>query len=300
MSASLRVVRAFSRGWTRLYTARMPAQLRIARRMEIDADLWEHEDDGRRSGVPPAITAAEMLLRTCLGALDDVLWRVEVVRAFSRNPIRRRIPMVQLSTKQMRWMGLCGVAGGLYWITSMLVLFPRRGAVPRTEREFIGAGVFSLLLILGLLGFLAQQREHIGRKGAIGVYLLIAALASFFLLNMLATLPAFADGSIVLAILGVAFMFLPIVGFITLGLAMRGAQRVASFAVAILGPLGTIMPFILAKFIPVAPQWKGEDVPGHLPFGVTYFLLMALWLTVMGYFTYKKTLKGPPSTHAHP
>lgn len=300
MSAAVRVARALSRGWTRLYTARIPAELRTARRMEIDADLWEHEDDGRRSGVPPAITAGEMLLRTCLGALDDVLWRVEVVRVFSRNPIGRRIPMLQLSPRQMRWLGLSGVAGGLYWITSMLVLFPRRGAGPRTEREFIGAGVFSLLLILGLFGFLAQQREHIGRKGTIGVYLLIAALASFFLLNMLGTLPAFADGSIVLAILSVAFVLLPIAGFIALGLALRGAQRVASFAVAILGPLGTILPFILDKFISVAPQWKGEDVPGHLPFGVTYFLLMALWLTVMSYFTYKETLKGPPSTHAHP
>ncbi len=30
------------RGWVRLYTAGLPADVRDGRREEIDADLWEH------------------------------------------------------------------------------------------------------------------------------------------------------------------------------------------------------------------------------------------------------------------
>src|SRR6188508_1739133 len=68
--------------WTRLYTWRLPANLRDDRRREIASDLWEshHDADGRgrmRHGL-------QVLGRMLAGIPDDVLWRWELPR--SRRP----------------------------------------------------------------------------------------------------------------------------------------------------------------------------------------------------------------------
>ncbi len=77
MSTALRIAVNVARTWVRLYTSRMPTELRVTRRAEIDADLWDHDKDAQEDGVPPLVTAMEIFLRTCLGVLDDLSWCFE-------------------------------------------------------------------------------------------------------------------------------------------------------------------------------------------------------------------------------
>ncbi|HLG57908.1 MAG TPA: hypothetical protein VI485_21360 [Vicinamibacterales bacterium] len=61
-------------GWTRLYTWRMPTDVRAARLAEIESDLWEStQDPVTRGDLHPA---AHVLLRLLVGVPDDVRWRV--------------------------------------------------------------------------------------------------------------------------------------------------------------------------------------------------------------------------------
>ena len=64
---------AIVRGWTRLYTWRLPAAVRDVRRAEIESDLWESQQDSdSHHRLNPAV---HMLLRLLLGIPDDLQWR---------------------------------------------------------------------------------------------------------------------------------------------------------------------------------------------------------------------------------
>jgi hypothetical protein len=67
MSAAFAV--AVTRCWTRVYTIGLPADLRAARRAEIESDLWEslHDPDAPRPQILPRLAG---------GIVDDVQWRV--------------------------------------------------------------------------------------------------------------------------------------------------------------------------------------------------------------------------------
>jgi TonB family protein len=69
---SLRVAETTVRAWTRIYTWRMPPELRDARREEVESDLWESEHDPHRPR-----SALAVLVRLSMGVADDVAWRVE-------------------------------------------------------------------------------------------------------------------------------------------------------------------------------------------------------------------------------
>ena len=71
--------------WTRLYTSRLAAAVRDARRAEIESDLWEHAQDAA-SGAP-ARMAVQVLLRLLLGMPDDLVWRLER-ESSGRHPLR--------------------------------------------------------------------------------------------------------------------------------------------------------------------------------------------------------------------
>ena len=74
-SRLLRLAIGLVRGWSRVYTWRMPSGLAESRRAEIESDLWElrHDPDGAR-GLNPAVHVIGRLLG---GVPDDLAWRVE-------------------------------------------------------------------------------------------------------------------------------------------------------------------------------------------------------------------------------
>jgi TonB family protein len=67
------LVVACVRCWTRIYTWGLPAALREARREEIESDLWESAHDAQMT---QSEVVMQMLMRTILGAMDDLAWRV--------------------------------------------------------------------------------------------------------------------------------------------------------------------------------------------------------------------------------
>jgi uncharacterized protein (TIGR03435 family) len=71
------------RGWTRIYTWRMPPEPREVRRAEIESDLWESQRDVTR---PPLESARHILLRLLIGIPDDLGWRVEQEAVAGRLP----------------------------------------------------------------------------------------------------------------------------------------------------------------------------------------------------------------------
>ena len=134
MSTPVRIALSIARAWVWLYTWRMPPELSVTRRAEIDSDLWDHHTDAQEAGVRPSITTLEMLLRTCLGVPDDLSWCIEV-RQSDRGAARtgRRF-MMELSPRQTRWMGISSVAAGAI----VLLMF---GVVPTLKSYFQTAGI---------------------------------------------------------------------------------------------------------------------------------------------------------------
>ena len=63
------------RGWTWLYTWRMPPGTREARRAEIESDLWEFQRDTPADNA--FLSASHILLRLLLGIPDDLGWRLD-------------------------------------------------------------------------------------------------------------------------------------------------------------------------------------------------------------------------------
>jgi len=288
VSRSVQAASALSRAWVRLYTARLPVTLRDSRRAEVETDLWEHQHDHRASRTPPRITATEILLRTCLGAVDDLAWRVDVLRATRRGANSGRTSMLRFTSRQTQWMGLAGLAGGLLWAIYFLNLMQRsRSDFPAAWDRVVPVLVAALLLV-GLVGFLASYRARIGRTGAIGVSLLIASMASYFLANtVLGVVPAGTGRNVLGGVLAVGFAILPIPAFILVGLALKGPARAGAFLVAVVGPAGMVVPSMLAKFGIVDPGWLRPNSPVSLTYGI-YFVLAAAWLAAAGYSTYRQ------------
>jgi hypothetical protein len=76
-SPLIRLAVSCVRGWTRLYTWRMPPASRETRRAEIESDVWECQSDA--AGDHVIGSALHILLRLLIGIPDDLGWRVEQV-----------------------------------------------------------------------------------------------------------------------------------------------------------------------------------------------------------------------------
>jgi TonB family protein len=88
--AALRAAHTIVRLWTRVYTWRLPGDLRERRLEEIESDLWEGEhhrsaDNGGH--------AARVIARLLVGVPDDLGWRIEQEATMAR----RRTWMVAIS-----------------------------------------------------------------------------------------------------------------------------------------------------------------------------------------------------------
>lgn len=146
MSAVGQIAVGIARAWVHLYTSRMAPELRVIRRAEVDSDLWAHQKDAVEEGVPPLVTALQVLLRTCLGVLDDLSWCLEARQPTQRGGI---IPM-EFSPRQTRWMGISLVAGGAI----VLLMF---GIVPTLTDYFASVRIplpLPTRIVIGMSAFL--------------------------------------------------------------------------------------------------------------------------------------------------
>lgn len=191
MSTALRIAVNVTRTWVRLYTSRMPTELRVTRRAEIDADLWDHEKDCQEGGVPTLVTAMEIFLRTCLGVLDDLSWCFEA-RQPGRGASRKgRRSMMEFSARQTRWMGISSVAGGAI---VMLML----GVIPTLQSYFASAGIplpLPTRIVIGMSAFLTEYWWACV-AGIIAFFLAIKQPAKILLDTMLTKVADFYDDEV--------------------------------------------------------------------------------------------------------
>ncbi len=152
MSPSRRMAVRVARAWVHLYTSRMPTELRVTRRAEIDADLWDHDKDAQEDGVPPLVTAMEIFLRTCLGVLDDLNWCFEA-RQTGRGASRKwRRSIMEFSARQTRWTVIFSVAGGAIVILML-------GVIPTLQSYFASVGIplpLPTRIVFGMSAFLTE------------------------------------------------------------------------------------------------------------------------------------------------
>ena len=150
MSTTLRIAVNVARTWVHLYTSRMPTELRVTRRAEIDADLWDHDKDAQEDGVPPLVTAMEIFLRTCLGVLDDLSWCFEARQPGRGASRKERKSMMEFSARQTRWMVIFSIAGGTIVILMLVV-------IPTLQSYFASAGIplpLPTRIVIGMSAFL--------------------------------------------------------------------------------------------------------------------------------------------------
>ena len=185
-------VAGWIRAWVRLYTAGLPAEVRAARRDEIDDDLWCHLDDAEANGRPGRAVDGELLTRWVLGIPADVGWSLDQ-RARSAAAAR-----IERSTSVMdRTLGAWAVAAGLIYLALLALYIP--GGYQLWQG---GVGVFVLFAtLLGAMGFVVvgiglawHYQDDIGRVGAIGG----ALVALGALLTIGGTVAVLPIGSIIL------------------------------------------------------------------------------------------------------
>lgn len=133
-----------TRAWVRLYTRGLPADLRAARRAELESDLWEHRHwstaEGRRSDQ----VALEILERLFVGIAADLSWR------FEHRGARRRMThplgggtVIGLLKRH----GMAALTAALGAMTASLAIVGE--AFGDVERSQVAALFVAGLLILG-------------------------------------------------------------------------------------------------------------------------------------------------------
>ncbi len=293
MSAASTIASALTRAWVRLYTSGMPVDLRESRRAEIDADLWDHDQDARENGVPRAVFAMEILLRALLGVPDDLSWRFEAIRIRRAASLHRRIPMMALSVTQIRWMGICGLLGGILWAGNALTM-------PAEPRVIVGYGhiALSMLFIAGLLGFYAHQRDRAGKVAKAGFILLFTSSVAWSGLNLLGTGFGVDDGALLMNLLGVAFALPLAPGFLLLGIGLKGPIRRVPLAIGIVLLAKLLLPQVgLPDFFPSAAGFFG--IRGDSPGRTAVSFLVGIGLALMGYSVFRNAAPTPPSGRRH-
>ncbi len=285
MTGWIRNTTAIVRAWVWLYTIGLPRELRETRRTEIESDLWEHENDARDNGTPPVIAAMEIVLRALIGVPHDLSWRFEAIQTRRAADLKRRVTTMALSPKQIRWMGLAGVFGGVLWSGSFLVSLD-----PGTVVRGYGHIVLSILFVVGLLGFYAHERERANKAGRAGFVLLLTSFVAWFALNVLGTVFGVSDQALAMNLLAVTWVFLLPPGFVLLGIGLKGAARGVPLAIGSAFMAWFVVPRALyAHYFPSVTNWSRGDTP----IGLTVFFLLGIGVALMGFTAFRKGASPP-------
>ncbi|HWO87978.1 MAG TPA: hypothetical protein VNL98_02390 [Gemmatimonadales bacterium] len=234
--------------------------------------------------MPAAFAAMEILLRACLGILDDLSWRFEAIRASRADPLERRGTMIAPSERQIRWMGLCLLLGGLLQAAD-LIYFPHNDP-SNALRGYLHVPA-DLLVIAGLTGLWAQQRARLGKAGMAGLVLLFTSFVGFFVLNLLG-LFGLRGETLLANVLGLAAVLVLPPGLLLVAIGLKGPARVVAIAILGLWLVGALLPSSTKAML--TNYFGGWDpVPG--------FLVLAIGVAVMGYFVFRNPAAGYAAHH---
>lgn len=156
------VAEGLTRRWVSLYTRGLSADVRVARRAELESDLWEHRQWSTTEGRRSSRLAIEIVERLFAGMAADLSWRVEH-RRLRRQEIR---PLgggtvIDLLKKH----GMMALTGALGVLTISL-------AIAAAAFDDIEPSQVAILFVAGLLilgGLVAMRRGLRGGRTAVAL-----------------------------------------------------------------------------------------------------------------------------------
>lgn len=250
-------VAALVRGWVELYTRGMPAELRSARRDEVDDDLWCQHEEAELIGRSPRSLDAELLLRLVLGMPADVSWRLAHARSAAASVPERT------SSLSTRLLGTVIVLAASSW--TMLVLIMVVFGLSSWEGPlgpFMVAAIIggSLAFAVAAFGLLWRFQEQLSIPGAMGGAAAgLGAIASAFSGAWAITLLPLGSAALV--------WDLARIGVVSRGISIIHALSAIALVVPILGSLMApeAIPVVLAVPYPLSWLAIGASVLRGVP-----------------------------------
>jgi hypothetical protein len=162
-------------GWVALYTRGLPAAARLARRDEIESDLWSQREEARSICRSSVSLAVEILARLVMGMAADVAWRLEL-RQEAKPPIERH------SDRGTRFVAVLAIIGGSAWaiaVADWAVTAATDPGVKIWELPLLAVagqtGLVTLSLSLGGLGYVLLSRYD----ASVGLIAILGACCGF-------------------------------------------------------------------------------------------------------------------------
>jgi hypothetical protein len=153
------------RGWVALYTRGMPAELRAARRDEIDDDLWCQLEEAAALGRPARSRDAEMGIRLLLGMPADLSWRLTYHKPETEADLERSSSMNTYN------LGVLAIVGGLSYGILSILFVPIGEALWMGDFALLGMGVTLTGVIAfsaAAVGLASRFQDRIGPLGGVG------------------------------------------------------------------------------------------------------------------------------------
>jgi len=236
------------RGWVRLYTGGLPAELRDARRDEIDDDLWCEHAEAAAAGRSARALDADLCLRLLFGIPSDISWRLAYRRAPTPSSLERSSSM---SSRTVGVLAIVAVAS----LVAQLILSTLIG-----EQAFFSWGGSVILLVAWIVSFPVSVvglawlvHDRVGPLGRLGV---LAVTVGVFTMFAGFIVPVFVGSAMLtwdLARIGVISRIFPIVHVATVVLAIVGVPG---------GFGGALLILYLASWIAIGMSLiRGVPVP---------------------------------------
>jgi hypothetical protein len=232
-------IAALVRAWVDLCTRGMPAEVRAARRDEVDDDLWCEHQEALATGRSDRSLDTDRVLRLLFGIPADLSWRLTYRGRAAATAIERSPSM---STSAL---GVLAILAAVSWGTLGFVASSIGDAMWTRYAELAVT-----ILIAGALAYLAvafglavRYQERVSRLGAAGV--MLVALGSF---GAIAGVGVWLMAPL---IIGTAMLMwdLARIGVVSRVLPMIQAAIAILFAIALASPSGSAVlwfgPFML-------------------------------------------------------
>jgi hypothetical protein len=205
-------VAALVRAWVRLYTRGLPAEVRAARRDEIDDDLWCEHEEAASLGRSGRSLDAELGLRLLFGMPADISWRLTYRGNAAPSSVETSPAM------NTRTLGVLALVAGLSWGIMFVLFIPFGEALWTGELGVIG--VFGSLIAAiafsaAAIGLAGRFQDRVGLLGAIGAALVTLGAVMSLGVSLVPLLVGSAMLMWDLARIGVVSRFVPIVHLAT-------------------------------------------------------------------------------------
>jgi hypothetical protein len=190
---ALAVAQRAVRGWVSMYTRAITPPVRLARRDEMESDVWEHVHDGLDRGIAEPVIAIAVLERMLRGIPSDLSWRrTHLSAATEAAADGKERPMLE-ALKRNWWQILAGVF--MAWNAFLISAYAGAPDIASGERlRLIVIPTVAVVLLGG--GLLLRRRSRVAGDVAIAVGAIPAYVSAFWLVPVILPAAAVAFGAL--------------------------------------------------------------------------------------------------------